>query len=124
MAAPAILVFDGDCGFCTRSARWVERRWPAGAAAALPSQRFTDGQLQDLGLTRSDVAEQVWWVETGVLLGGARAVARALRTTRGGWRRFGRAMELPPLAWLGPPVYRFVARNRHLLPGSTEACKV
>lgn len=124
MAGLGILVFDGDCGFCTRAARWVERRWPAGAARAVPSQRFSDAELRDLGLTRSDVAEQVWWVEPGAPLGGAGAVARALRTTSGGWRLVGRAMELPPLAPLGPPIYRFVARNRHLLPGSTEACKV
>lgn len=32
------------------------------------------------------------------------------------WRRLGRVLALPPLRWLGPPVYRLVASNRYRIP--------
>ena len=31
-------------------------------------------------------------------------------------------LALPPLRWLGPPFYRFIARNRYSLPGAPPRC--
>ena len=71
-----------------------------------------DLDLARLGLTPAEVAAAVWWVAQGERLSGHRAVARVLRELRGGWGLVGRAIGVPPLVWLGGPVYRWVAGNR------------
>ena len=122
MAAPNLpmLVFDGGCGFCTASARWVERR--------LPSASVEPWQLLDLravGLSPTDVAEYAWWVTPdGVRRRGHRAAAAILRAIGGRWGVVGRLLELPPISWLGAVAYHVVARNRHRLHrfGVTPAC--
>ena len=65
-----------------------------------------------LGLTPAEVAVAIWWVADGERLSGHRAVARVLRELRGGWGLVGRAIGVPPLVWLGGPVYRWVVANR------------
>lgn len=32
------------------------------------------------------------------------------------WRRLARVLELPPLRWIGPLVYRLIAGNRYRIP--------
>ena len=54
-----VLIFDGDCGFCTTSARWIEAR---GARV----QAWQTLDLTELRLTVADVDEAAWWIdETG-----------------------------------------------------------
>ena len=114
----AVLVFDGDCGFCTWSAARIER-WASGALDVVPWQR---ADLSGLGLTEDQCATAVQFVDAdGVAAGGA-AVARALQRCRQPWCSAGRLLALP---WLGPVVergYVVVAANRHRLPGATPAC--
>jgi len=71
-----------------------------------------DLDLDLLGLTPDEVSAAVWWVADGRRLSGHRAVARALRELGGGWGLVGRVIAVPPLVWLGGPVYRWVAANR------------
>jgi predicted DCC family thiol-disulfide oxidoreductase YuxK len=122
--ASPILIFDGDCAFCSASACWVEGKWPPGAARLVPAQSLSDAELESLGLSRDDVRRAAWWVEAGRGRdGGHLAIARSLAAARGGWRVVGRALLLPPLRWLGPPAYALVARNRHRLPGGAASCQ-
>ncbi len=71
-----------------------------------------DLDLDRLGLTEAEVAAAVWWVAAGERLSGHRAVARGLREIGGCWGLVGRVIAVPPLVWLGGPVYRWVAANR------------
>lgn len=118
-----VLVYDGDCGFCTSAARWAERGFGA-TATALPWQGLGDDGLRALGLTRDQVARAAWWVgPEGRPLGGHLAVAAAL-SAGGGWRRpAGRVLRTPPVRWGASVAYRFVSRYRHHLPGGTPACR-
>lgn len=119
----ARLIYDGDCAFCTRSARGIAARWVPGTAVAVPSSALADEDLEALGLTRADVDAAAWWVdEAGRRASGDRAVAAALRIAPGWPGLLGRAIAAPPLRWLAPTGYRIVARNRHRLPGGTPAC--
>lgn len=120
-ASTAVLVFDGDCGFCTSAVGWLERSLPAMPEAA-PYQ-WTD--LGAYGLTTSDAREKVWLVYEGRTYGGAAAVAAMLRHQPSPALRF--------LGWLGAAwpwslaagvAYRLVARWRYRLPGGTPACRV
>lgn len=119
---PPVLVFDGDCGFCTASARWLEHRLRPGVDVTPGAS----ADLDRLGLTGADVASAAWWVQPdGTRHRGHRAIAEALAASSSWvWRLAGRLLRVPPLRWLGRPVYAVVARNRHRLPGSTDACRV
>ncbi|MEV4623162.1 DUF393 domain-containing protein [Asanoa sp. NPDC049573] len=114
-------VYDGDCAFCTMCARFIERRIRT-SAVVVPWQ-FTD--LDALGLTRAQAVEAVQWVPTtGETAAGPVAIARLLRSSGPMWRAAGRLLDLPPVTALAWPVYRWVARNRHRLPGGTAACAI
>ncbi|HEX6208123.1 MAG TPA: DUF393 domain-containing protein [Actinomycetota bacterium] len=113
-----LLVFDGACGFCTRVARWVQRRLPPGVRV-VPWQR---APLDRLGLTRAEAARTAWWINAdGTRRAGHLAVAEALRAVGGGWGALGVAIRLPPIRWVAAGVYRLVARYRGRLPGTTPA---
>ena len=113
------LVYDGDCGFCTRSAALARRVLPADCAV-VPSQ---GADLAAVGTTAERARREALWVpRTGEVVGGARAVAAALREAGSGWALLGRLLQLPPIGLLADAVYRVVAANRMRLPGGTAAC--
>ncbi len=117
MPARPLLLFDADCGFCTRSAE-IARRLPGLAVASIQSSDLAAlgvdplRALTEMPLVRAD----------GAVVYGHTAWAEALRC---GGR---------PLPWLGSmlgsrllqrpaaAVYGWVARNRHRLPGGTSRC--
>jgi predicted DCC family thiol-disulfide oxidoreductase YuxK len=114
-------VFDGDCAFCSICARFVERRIPT-PAAVVPYQ-FAD--LTALGLTVEECEEAVQWVgPDGPAAAGPDAIARLLGSSTRGWRVAGALLRAAPVRALAWPAYRWVARNRHRMPGGTEACAV
>jgi predicted DCC family thiol-disulfide oxidoreductase YuxK len=116
-----VLLYDGDCGFCTRSARLARRILPANCAVA-PWQG-TD--LAALGTTEVRAQREVLWVSrSGSVSGGARAIGRALMAAGFPWAVLGVPLLLPPLSWVAGGVYRLVAANRMRLPGGTPACAV
>ena len=121
--AQGLLIFDGDCGFCTSSAEWVARGWRPGRRA-VPWQHLGPSGLADLGLTVHDAESSVWWVDAdGRKFGGHRGIAKSLRAS-GGWRRAaGIALSVPPLSWAGAGAYPVISRYRHRLPGGTPACR-
>ncbi|MGN6475268.1 MAG: thiol-disulfide oxidoreductase DCC family protein [Mycobacteriales bacterium] len=118
------LIYDGDCAFCTITARDIEQRWD-GKAGIRAWQQVGAGGLAELGLTVEDVSSKVWWVDPdGTRLGGHKAVARAL-VEAGGWRALlGRFIGARLMSWPAALGYKLVARYRHLLPGATDACRI
>ncbi len=81
--------------------------------------------IETLGLTEADVSTAAYWVvDDGTLHRGHRGIGRALQTMGRLWVVIGRLMVTPPISWLAKPVYALVARFRHMLPGSTDACKL
>ncbi len=123
MAAPRpVLVFDGDCGFCTSSARVLAdrlRRSPADFAVE-PWQVL---DLVELGLTPEQCDESVQWVGAdGRHEHAEGAIGRALLASRPWVRPVGAVLLLPGVRALAGVVYRWVSRNRHRLPGGTPAC--
>jgi predicted DCC family thiol-disulfide oxidoreductase YuxK len=121
VTATPILVFDGDCGFCTTCARWIEHhvRVPA---AVIPWQWL---DLDDFGLTPADAAEAVWWIDAGGRRHrGHRALGHALLACGRGWRLIGRLCLTPPFSFGAGSIYRCVVRYRDRLPGATPACRI
>jgi predicted DCC family thiol-disulfide oxidoreductase YuxK len=117
----ARFVYDGDCGFCSASARFIGRHIPA-RAEVVAWQRV---DLAEMGLTAGECAAAVQWVGADGRRGaGPVAVGYLLRGAGGWWRPLGWLLFAPPVRWLAWPVYRWVARHRDRLPGGTPACAV
>lgn len=109
------VVYDADCGFCTRSAHWVDDDPVA----------WQSLDLAAVGATQEQADNFVGWLGDGRIRAlGAPAIAAALRA-RGGWRRpLGTILDLPGVRRLAARVYPVVARHRHRLPGGTAACRL
>jgi predicted DCC family thiol-disulfide oxidoreductase YuxK len=115
-----VLVYDGDCGFCTTSARLAGRI--VTSARVVPWQR---ADLTALGVRPEDAAAAVQWVDaTGQVSSGAVAVARMLQNGRLLWRLLGTVLLLPGVRSIAARLYRLVAANRQHLPGGTPACRM
>ncbi len=133
MSTP-LLVFDGDCGFCTTSVLWLERTFP-GAFDTVPYQH---APLERLGLHAYECRDRLQWLgdpdapnlTSRAREQGARAVGALLRV--GGRRRggalgataaaLGALAFVPPTSWVADVLYAWVAANRYRLPGGTPAC--
>ncbi len=116
-----MLVFDGDCGFCTSSARWIDARLPEG----VPVEPWQSLDLGELGLTEADVTTAAYWVDaSGKAHRGHMAIGHSLMTAGGLWGIIGRVIITPPISWLAKAGYAVVAKYRYKLPGATDACRL
>jgi predicted DCC family thiol-disulfide oxidoreductase YuxK len=119
-----MLVFDGDCGFCTRTAHWIAARWTQPAQAEAWQRLGPDG-LDRIGLTERDVRSAAYWIDAdGRVFRGHAAVAKALCAGTPRDRTLGALLLTPPVSWLARRGYRLVARYRYRLPGATDACRL
>lgn len=119
-----LLVYDGDCSFCSSSARWITARWN-GSQQAVAWQHLSAGELERLGLTLDDVRRAVWWIDpSGARSRGHLAIARALQAAHGWPSVIGQVALVPPFRWLAAGAYPLIARWRHRLPGGTPACRM
>jgi predicted DCC family thiol-disulfide oxidoreductase YuxK len=117
------LIYDGDCAFCTSSARWLAERLnrPLGPSVRLVPWQFTD--LAALGTTAQRAQREALWVAAdGTIHGGAAAFAEWLKFRGGGYAVVGHLMDLPGIRRLAAAVYRVIAKNRHRMPGGSPAC--
>ena len=117
-----LLIYDGDCGLCSRTAAWIRRRLRRGYEV-MASQRIPD--LDRFGLTRREVHEAAYWIDPdGTRHGAHRAIVRALEESGGvlGFvAKIGRIWPVEPVAqWL----YFLIARNRHRFPGAADHCRL
>ena len=119
-----LLIYDGNCSFCTSSASWVAARW-RGRARAVAWQTLAPDQLAARALTSDDVRSAAWWIdEAGHRVRGHVAIAEALKAGSGWPALAGRVLLVPPFRWIAAAVYPLIARWRHRLPGGTPACRI
>lgn len=114
-----VFLYDGDCGFCTTSAHWLERH----AASTSRVEAWQHADLASLGLSREDCAEAVQWVEDGHRAVGPDAVAAYLQTGSHSWQTAGRVLTKPVSKRVTWPVYQWVARRRTQLPGGSTTTR-
>ncbi len=119
-----VLLFDGDCAFCSTSARVLSdhlRRSPADYA--IEPWQLVD--LDALGLTEEECHDALQFVGAdGRASAGHVAVGRVLLVSRWWARPAGALLLAPGARFVAAPLYRWVARNRHRLPGGTPACSL
>lgn len=117
-SAEGRLVFDGECGFCTRCVSWLDRLDRHGRVETVPYQAA--GVPESVGATAQACAEAVQWVgPDGRRRSGAAAVNGVLDVlTRtplptGLYRLTSGVQER---------LYRWVADHRSRFPGMTPHC--
>jgi predicted DCC family thiol-disulfide oxidoreductase YuxK len=114
-----LLIFDGDCAFCTTAVnrlRAILPRFPE----ATPWQWL---DLDQYGLTVDDVSRFAWVITPTHQYAGHLAFSALLRMQHGlVWRFAGHLLATPPISWVAAAGYQWIAANRHRLPGGTPAC--
>jgi predicted DCC family thiol-disulfide oxidoreductase YuxK len=99
----AVVVYDGDCGICEASSRWILRH--VDSVSVLSHREYG---LEHIG--------SVWLVSDQGRLEGARAVATILKMARGKLlNAVGIVIDLPVIRTLAAGVYYLIARNRRHL---------
>lgn len=116
------LLYDADCGFCTRAVGVLDRLDRRSRVRVHPLQ--SDEALSLFGLTEESALEQVWSLDgQGRRRGGAEAVNVALSAALGVpvplW-----FYRIPGVRWCQDRLYRAVAANRYRLPGSAGSCSL
>jgi len=116
-----VLIFDGDCGFCTTTANYIEKN----SSTPIEIHPWQWVRLSDYGLTPEIAAAKVQVFANGKLFGGHRAFAKVLRVQKQWWFKIlGGLTVTPPFSWGARVAYYFVAKYRHKLPGGTPACEL
>jgi predicted DCC family thiol-disulfide oxidoreductase YuxK len=115
-----ILIFDGDCAFCSSSARAL-RKMTKNRVAIEPYQ-FLD--LADYSLTEDQTSKAVYFVTPTDTFSAAKAIARCLIDARTPWSIAGYLLNIPVVISVGELVYAWVSKNRHRLPGGTPECSL
>jgi predicted DCC family thiol-disulfide oxidoreductase YuxK len=118
----AIVLFDGTCGFCEGSVRFIARHDPAGYFRFAPSQwPQAQAALQAHGLTR-EAARSLVLIEGGAVYLRSTASLRIAARLTAPWR-YARV-----LLWVPRPlrdgVYRVIAAIRQRLAGQSNACEL
>ena len=126
MGTRPVLVYDGDCAFCTSCVHVLER-WVRPDADVVPHQLVDlaalDGGRGEVTVQRAQ-HEVLWVTPAGEVYGGAPAIAKALLSAGRGWAVPGAVLMLPLVRAVAKRVYRVIADNRERMPGATPACSV
>ncbi len=119
MNAGALLIYDGDCAFCKNSLLWAINHLKAMPRYAA----YQNVDLTEYQLSLAEVQAKVWLVDGQNHLGGHLAVAWLFTNQPAlGWRIIGALIRaFGPVSAL---VYRWIAKNRHRLPGGTKECSI
>jgi predicted DCC family thiol-disulfide oxidoreductase YuxK len=116
-----VLIFDGNCGMCTRVRDGLLRVNRTGRLRTEPMQK--PGTPERLGIEAHRLPESSWWLDpSGAVFAGAKAMNAALSTALG--------TRLPLLIYGVPGirqtqefVYRWVASHRYRFRGVTPLCE-
>ncbi|MFY9305110.1 MAG: DCC1-like thiol-disulfide oxidoreductase family protein [Rhodoluna sp.] len=125
MSVNQVLIYDGDCKFCQLSLEFGIRQlktFPKYVA-------FQKIDPTKFGLTIDQVRTQIWLVDQGSgstkPKGGHLAAGQILTMQRNlFYKALGWLIKTPPTSFLADVVYRWVAKNRHRLPGGSRQCKL
>jgi predicted DCC family thiol-disulfide oxidoreductase YuxK len=115
----AVLIFDGDCGFCTTTANYIKAK----TSTPIEISPWQWTELTEFGLTEAEASAKVQMASGGKTYAGHAAIAKILRLQKQWWFKvLGALMVTPPFSWGARLVYFYVAKCRHKMPGGTPAC--
>lgn len=116
-----VLIFDGNCGMCTRARNRLLRMNRTGRLRTEPMQQ--PGVAERVGVDADRLLESSWWLDSsGEVYAGAEAINAALSTALGS-RLPLRVYRLPAVGALEEGIYRWVATHRYRFRGVTPLCE-
>jgi predicted DCC family thiol-disulfide oxidoreductase YuxK len=116
-----MLVYDGSCGFCSRSVLFIlrhERRHDLSFVTR--NSELGEGLRRTFGL---ESVESMLWIEGGQVFAESAAVMKAAGYLGGWWRRLAVFGSFCPWFILDG-VYKFIAKNRRRFPSKAAVCLV
>ncbi len=117
---PAI-IYDGDCAFCSSSIRTLKRLIPK-APITIPYQYI---EPADYGLSLTDCERALQFVrQDGSRFEGHEAYRQMLIGVGGAYKLLGHLMRTPIYYGIANAAYRWIAKNRHKMPGGTPTCSL
>jgi predicted DCC family thiol-disulfide oxidoreductase YuxK len=127
--SPALMLYDGLCGFCNWSVRWVIKRDRHDRFRFAPQQSpLAEAVLARHGVdTQAKLAANTAYLVLGYNLPGEQLLCRSdvtvqvLRLLGGGWELLGRLLGAVP-RFLRDGVYTVVARIRFRIAGRYDSC--
>ena len=119
--AGAVILFDGTCGFCERSVRFIATR-DAGYFTFGASQNPEGRALLARHGTDREAARSMILIEDGQVYLRSTAVLRIARRLNAPWRWAAIFLVVP--VPIRDAVYRVVAAIRHRLAGQSNACEI
>ena len=121
LEALPVILYDGQCGLCHRSVRWLVRR-DRGRLFYAPLQGPTAARLRLRHREIPETLETVVFVEAGRAHLRSKAFLHAAHHLTWPWRWAHPLRHLP--AALMDPLYRFVARRRYRWFGRYDECRL
>lgn len=118
---PAILLYDGDCGFCSRSVLFVFRHDPRGRIHFASLQSAVGQALLSKHGVPLDMSTVLLIDDRGAHVRST-AVLRAARLLRWPWSWGYAAIVVPRPVRDG--IYRLIAKHRHRFGPAVEACRM
>lgn len=116
-----LIFYDGDCGFCNGSVRFVLDHELEPTTLFAPIQGETAEMVLKKSSLPPDIGKRTMILyENGKFLLRAQAVLRAMELMGGGWAKLSRALRLIP-APLSNGAYRIIAAMRKDLPAG-QSC--
>ena len=118
---PPTLVYDGSCGFCSRSVQFILRHERRHDLLFVPRDSELGKQLRHThGM---EAVESMLWIDSGRVFTESDAVIRAADYLGGTWSLLAVAGSMCPSSLLRR-VYRLIARNRRRISSSAAGCVV
>jgi predicted DCC family thiol-disulfide oxidoreductase YuxK len=124
MAVPAgpLVLYDGTCGLCARSVRWILRHEGDHEIRFAPLQGETTEELRRHYPDIPTTLESVVYIDGGRVFLRSKAFLHAAKHMRAPWR-WGHAFRWFP-GFLLNVGYRFVAAIRYRVWGTVDACEL
>lgn len=124
----SILLYDGECGLCQRTVRWMLRHDPQGRLLFMPLQQPQAAEVfirhaLDVRQINSAVLVRHFGEPAECVDFRSDAILGCLRILGGGWALLAAVARLVPRA-LRDGVYNLLARNRHRLRVNGEICSL
>jgi len=116
-----VLVFDGNCGMCTRVRNGLLRLNRMGRLTTEPMLGL--GVAARVGVEAEQLTASVWWLDSsGVVFGDAKAMNAAVSTALGTKLPLV-AYNIPGVGQVEAVVYRWVSAHRYRFRGVTPLCE-
>lgn len=117
-----LIIFDGECGFCSRDVDFVLRHDKKGLFRFTPAQSPLGTALMRHYGFRTDDYETSLLIESGVAHIYSESVLRVVELLGGTMGMTATFMRLVP-RFIRDAVYRVVARNRMKIAGRRQTCR-